>query len=333
MIASLLVMALIACGKKREAPRAGDDAGKNVGNVIGDAGAGSAIPATDARIDPKEAVAQFDKACIAGDFEACRNLGVMYTEGIGVTADPRRATALFAQACNGGNLAACNHVALALAEGMGTEKDVAKAIELYTKACDGGYALACRNVGLMLRDGRGVPADLARAETLLGKACTGGAPFACTNAGDLDKALATKPGEAKDARYRQMLERYKQGCEAGDPSACRSIGISYLEGVGLPKSTGAGAVWLARACERDDVIACRVIGAMTLQGIGVKQDVARGRELLQRACDRKDAEACGVLKASGGSAGDSPAGAVRDAGPTNGPTASDAALPGATPRE
>jgi TPR repeat protein len=166
-----------------------------------------------------------------------------------------------------------------------------------------------------------VAQDLARAEALLGKACDGGAPYACTNAGDLAKTLAAKQGAA---RYKQMLARYEQGCAANDPSACRSIGIAYLEGSGLPKSPGAAAVWLARACDKDDVIACRVSGAMTLKGAGVKQDVARARELLKRACDRKDDEACRLLQsigapapASGETAGGAPEAGASSLDPPN----------------
>jgi len=283
-----LIVHLGACGKKRE--------DKDRPATAGDAGA---VASADGGVDRKAVAAQFDKACLGGDHEACRNLGVLYTEGVGVAPDLRRAAALFAQACNGGNLAGCNHAALALAEGMGVAKDPAKAAELYVKACDGGYPLACRNGGLMLRDGRGVAQDLARAEAMLRKACDGGAPYACTNAGDLDRQLAATEGAP---RFKKMIAHYQQGCDAGDPTACRAIGVAYLEGTGLPKSPSAATVWLGRACDKDEPVACRVLGALALQGVGMKQDVTRGRSLLQRACDRKDDEACRVIaKLDGGS--------------------------------
>ena len=210
----IAAIALAACrGSKSKLP---DDA------AIGDGG-----------VDPAELAARLDKKCVAGDLEACRNLGVMYAEGTGVSPDLPRAAALYKQACTGGNLSACNNLALALAEGMGTEKNVQRALETYQKACDGGYKLACRNLGLMYRDGRGVPADQMRAGTLFDKACKGGVPFACTNAGDLD---------VQATRFKSAITHYKQGCDAGDPTACRQLGISYLEGRGVPKSTSAASV-------------------------------------------------------------------------------------------
>jgi TPR repeat protein len=267
----------------------------------------------DGGMDPTEQAGRFDRQCAGGDLEACRNLGVMYAEGTGVSPDPRRAFVLFGQACNGGNLPACNHLALAYAEGMGTDRQAGKALEVYQKACDGGYKLACRNLGLMLRDGRGVPVDLVRADALLDKACKSGVPLACTYAGDLDAARAVKGGPA---RYKEMLAHYKQGCDAGDPTACRQIGVVYLEGKGLARSTAAAALWLERACMPDDPVACRLLGLMKLHGTGVPRDIERAKQLLTRACNAKDDEACRTLKAAADGA-DEPtedAGVVGDGG-------------------
>jgi hypothetical protein len=147
----------------------------------------------------------------------------------------------------------------------------------------------------MLRDGRGVPADLPRAAKLLDRACKGKVPFACTNAGDLDAMLAAK-ATSPAPHWKSAIGHYKLGCEAGDPTGCRQIGIAYLEARGLPRSTAAAAVWFERACVGDDPLACRVLGAMLIDGVGVARDEKRGQELLARACDRKDDEACRLMK-------------------------------------
>ncbi len=242
----------VGCGKKKpEADPAVGSAGS------GSAGAGSAAAQVGGKASAKVAQ-QFDDKCVAGDQEACRNLAVLYSEGIGVVKDAGKAAALFGQACNGGNLAACNQIALALTEGMGVAKDPAKAIEIYERTCTGGYALACRNLGLMFRDGRGVPADLERAAKLLEQACISKAPFACTNAGDLD-AMRAGMGDAMsnaETHFKQMIAHYKRGCDDGDPTSCRQMGIAYLQGRGLPKSTTAAGVWLERGCRAKDSVAC-----------------------------------------------------------------------------
>jgi TPR repeat protein len=264
-------------------------------------------PVSDGGFDPIEQAGRLDHQCAGKDLEACRKLAVMYAEGTGVSPDPKRATALFSQACAGGNLPACNHLALAVAE-----TQPVRAIEAYQKACDGGYKLACRNLGLMFRDGRGVAVDLPRAAALLDKACKGAVPLACTSAGDLDAIRASKGGAP---RYREMVAHYKQGCDTGDPTACRQIGLAYLDGRGVTRSPSAAALWLERACMPDDPVGCRVLGAMKVQGTGVPREIERGRLLLVRACDAKDDEACRLLKSIDGySPGD--AGSAADGGAT-----------------
>ncbi len=305
----LLVVVALGCGSKKQ--KVFEDAGVATGSAVAHgSGAGSAS---------QQVAEAFDKKCVAGELEACRNLGVMYTEGVGVTKDERRAAALFAQACNGGLLAGCNHLALVLAEGLGMPRDVPKAVELYQRACDGGYGLACRNLGLLLRDGRGVEKDLPRAESVLDKACKAGTPFGCTNAGDLDRVLAADPALAvsdRAPRLKKMVDHYKQGCDGGEPSGCRALGVAYLEGTGLPKSASAASVWLERGCAPKamagakaaslDAVSCRVLGMMKVQGVGVPRDVEQGKHALQLACDRHDDEACKALAAISGAAGSSP---------------------------
>jgi TPR repeat protein len=251
-----------------------------------------AAPFDDTSADPDEQAGRLDSKCVLGDLEACRQLGVMYSEGTGVSRDPRRAIGLFDHACTSGNMIACNNLAHAYVDGVGTEPSVPKAMGAFQKACDGGYTVACRNLGLLLRDGRDVPADLPRAAVLLDKACKGKVPGACANAGDLDALMAPKQGPA---RMQQAIKHYKQGCDYGDPTACRQAGIAYLEGKGVARSPGAAAVSLERACLPDDPVACRLLGVMVLEGAGVKRDVERGKQLLARACNAKDDEACRLL--------------------------------------
>jgi TPR repeat protein len=292
---SFLVIALaIGCSSKK-APE-GDTGSGSAGSGSG-SGSGSGAK----KLPPKEAAALFDKQCLADDFEACRRLGVMYTEGDGVTADTRRATALFVKACNGNNLAGCNHLGLAFSVGMGVDKDAAKAAEIYEKACGAGYVLSCRNLGVMLRDGRDVPQDFAKAEPLLERACKGGAPFGCTNAGDLDAMILLKSGagsgsaapsaEAKE-RAKKMIDHWTQGCNAGDPIGCRKVGIVYLEGKWLPHAPATAVVWLEKGVRGNDAVAMRYFGMMKFDGFGTARDAKLGAELLKRACAMQDEEAC-----------------------------------------
>ena len=80
----LLVLLVVGCGGKKQ--KVYEDAG--AGSASAGRGSGSAVAAGSGAVQVAMA---FDKKCVAGDLEACRNLGVMHTEGVGVTKDARRA--------------------------------------------------------------------------------------------------------------------------------------------------------------------------------------------------------------------------------------------------
>ena len=81
---SLLLVLMIACKGKQSAPAQQEgSAGSAVRAAVADGG----VPG-DAGADPAEVAARLDKACVGGDLDACRNLGVMYSEGLGVSPDP-----------------------------------------------------------------------------------------------------------------------------------------------------------------------------------------------------------------------------------------------------
>lgn len=277
----------------------GSGSGSAVLTVVADAApaSGSHLPG-DAGAATQQVIAQLDMQCAADDLEACRNLGVLFSEGVGVAIEPRRAQALFAKACNGKNLASCNHLALLLAEGRAITRDLSKAVAIFVETCEAGYGLACRNLGLLLRDGRGTPPDLARAATFLDRACTLGAPYACTNAGDLDALLASKAADAAAAapHAKAMLAHYQHGCSSKEASACRQIGVAYLRGAGVRASEPAAIVWLVKACELGDADACKLIGKGPAAGAG-----SAGSGTAAGSADASAPPAPSVSRGAGGS--------------------------------
>lgn len=78
-----------------------------------------------------------------------------------------------------------------------------------------------------------------------------------------------------------MLER---AAEAGSASAANSLGIIYLNGMGLPKKDEAkAAAYYDFAARAGDVRAMRNLAKMRVLGIGVPRDGAKGMELYRRA--------------------------------------------------
>ncbi len=78
-----------------------------------------------------------------GDAPGCYNLGVDYTNGLGVEKNPATAVPLYRKACDGGQAAGCSNLGVLYDEGSGVEKDSAVAVGLYKRACDCGNAESC----------------------------------------------------------------------------------------------------------------------------------------------------------------------------------------------
>jgi hypothetical protein len=120
-----------------------------------------------------------EKECAGGKAKSCSDLGLMYSDGEGVTKDDAKAAELFQKACDRGNAVGCFQLGMSYVNGKGVMKDNNKAAQLYLKACDAGEMISCWSLGLMYSAGLGVKRDGTKATQLYNKACKGGTSFAC----------------------------------------------------------------------------------------------------------------------------------------------------------
>ncbi|MGD0293785.1 MAG: serine/threonine-protein kinase [Terracidiphilus sp.] len=133
----------------------------------------------------KKAVPLLDRACKAGDAQACSDLGHLYqwgphfTEADSVTEDYSRALKLLTKACDAGNADGCTNLGSLYDLGSGVPQNFTRAAALYSKGCDGGNAVACNNLGVQLMHGAGVPEDKEKARQILQKGCSLGEQSAC----------------------------------------------------------------------------------------------------------------------------------------------------------
>jgi serine/threonine protein kinase len=162
-----------------------------------------------------EASALFDKACSGGGWEACKDLGIMYRYGQGVTEDDLRAAGLYSKACDGAPPKGCNSLGEMYANGKGVAKDDSRAATFYSKACDANDAMGCSNLGSMYWYGRGVSPDDTRAAALYSKACDASNAAACSSLGI---CYWYGRGVPKDpAKASQLLTK---GCKMGNQWGC-----------------------------------------------------------------------------------------------------------------
>ena len=126
-----------------------------------------------------EALPLLDQGCTAGDGEACKDLGMIYGNGLGFPQDIPRAVDLFSKSCNQGNARGCFDLGISYKSGKGVTQDYARAVALFSQSCDGGDAKGCEALGLMYDLGIGVSRDALHAMTLYSKACDGGDADGC----------------------------------------------------------------------------------------------------------------------------------------------------------
>jgi TPR repeat protein len=155
-----------------------------------------------------------ERACLRGDFPACRRaaLGSIQIGG----GDDARALRLADRACGGGYMLGCRTLGWLHEEGRGTQRNYGRARELYTRACDGGEMGACKSLAMLYDVGRGGPPERARAATLYERACDGGEIDACNNLANLYLG-----GDGVPRDLARAARLYTRVCETNhNPRAC-----------------------------------------------------------------------------------------------------------------
>jgi hypothetical protein len=85
-----------------------------------------------------------------GNAKAQNNLGIMYSEGLGVPQDDAEALQWYRKAAEQGDADGQFNLGLMYANGEGVPQDYARAVKWYRKAAEQGHAIAQNNLGLVL---------------------------------------------------------------------------------------------------------------------------------------------------------------------------------------
>ncbi len=238
-----------------------------------------------------EALPLFDRACTAGNGEACKGLGWLYANGLGVAQDYFRAAELFSKSCDEGNAKGCNNIGISYANGKGVTKDYHRAAKFFSEACDRGEAMGCNNLGGMYANGNGVAKDKSRAVNLFSKSCDAGNAQGC---GLLGVMYQNGLGVAKDAFRASAL--YSKACDAGEVSGCRLLGSMYVIGNGVELDYSRAVSLLSKACDGGDAEGCSNLGFLYFDGIGVQKDSEKARQLFIKGCSMGDKTGCDWVK-------------------------------------
>ncbi len=128
--------------------------------------------------DRPGAVALLDRACLAGDGQACVELGLARLGDARTAGDAQYA---FRRACyGGGEYEGCAWLGVLYFQGRGGLRANPKlAAQFFEKGCKEGSARACEGLATLHKGGKGVKKDAARARELFARACELGSESAC----------------------------------------------------------------------------------------------------------------------------------------------------------
>ena len=98
-----------------------------------------------------------------GNANAQFNLGLMYSEGIGVPENDAEAVKWYRKAAEQGVASAQSNLGMMYENGRGVPENHAEAVKWYRKAADQGLATAQYNLGSRYANGEGVPENSIRA--------------------------------------------------------------------------------------------------------------------------------------------------------------------------
>lgn len=147
-----------------------------------------------------------------------------YADNASFDKDPKMKWNMKASACEMGNWQACQNASLAFTESQGFkgkgEKDIPRAIRLAKIGCGGNDALSCHILGLVLTTANNnivtgeVQAAYRKAYPEFQKLCEAGRGFYCDAIGHYHDGIAFPYDGAKVEYY------YTKGCNAGFQKAC-----------------------------------------------------------------------------------------------------------------
>ena len=242
------------------------------------------------QVDYAEAVKWFRKAAEQSHSGAEYNLGFCYANGQGVSKDEAEAVRWYRKAAEQNYADAQNNLGVAYANGQGVPKDDAEAVKWYRKAAERNHAYAQNNLGHAYANGQGVSKDYAEAVKWFRKAAEQNYPYAQYN---LAGCYANGQGVPKD--YAEMVKWLRKAAEQNVPRAQYNLAFSYANGVGVRKNYAEAVKWYRKATEQNLPEAQCSLAFCYAYGHGVPKDYAEAVKWYRKAAEQNDVRAQAML--------------------------------------
>ena len=243
------------------------------------------------KVDNEKAAEYFRKAADAGNTEAMRNVGIMYTTGkFGYTVDYEKAKEWYQKSIDAGNASAMEDMGDIYFYGQGLEKpDYNSARQWYEKSAVYGNNSAMFWLGRMYEEGYGVEVDYDIAREWYEKAVNAGSSDALNAIGVLSaKGEVSENGEPD---YVTATEWYKKAANAGNDIAMNNLGNVYYKGfIGTPDYKEAQK-WYLKGSAEGNTDSTFNLGDMEMNGcISGTPDYEEAIKWFEKAADADENE-------------------------------------------
>lgn len=225
----------------------------------------------DAKLSPKQELAEVVKKAASGDATAQYTLGRAYVKGEGVPKDAVKAVELLQHSAAQGNARAQDYLGRMYARGEGVPKDSAKAFELLQKSAVQGDAQAQANLGVLYMLGEGVPRDPVKAVAWFQKSAAQGNAH-----GQNMLALSYEDGIGVPKDLSRAVDWWQKSAAQGEADAQWIVGKAYANGIVVAKDDAKAVEWWQKAAAQGQVKAQLALGGSYYLGEGVAKDVVLG---------------------------------------------------------
>lgn len=226
-------------------------------------------------VDHVEAMKKYKKAVELGYTGPRLLIGMMYANGLGVTANAKKAMEWFMQGADEGDYDSMAQIGLLyLYGGKGVAEDPAEAKVWFEKAAEGKQGEAMLNLGLMYKQGVAVNKNDKKAVAWFRKASNAGSIN-----GHINLGLCYEKGEGVEIDLPRAFKLYEKAYKQGETWASVLMADMYMEGRGIDRDIDKAIELLNEAVELNDYEALDKLAICYAQGIGVTKDIEKAKEL------------------------------------------------------
>jgi len=86
----------------------------------------------------------------------------------------------------------------------------------------------------------------------------------------------------------ELMEKYRQGAEAGDAVAQFELGRCYAEGLGVQQDPKLSVMWFLKAAEQGHAVAQKQLAWCYANGLGVKKDPEQAKAWADKAAAQEN---------------------------------------------